>query len=102
SLSGDTDTSGARTLSSSTAIGGCYTGQYLRHEGYLLSPAEAKEMLDDDRRNREVIWPFVIGRDMLTDGRPSRWAIDFQGRSIVEAQSYTMPFSHLRAQVLPD
>jgi hypothetical protein len=42
-------------------------------------PNEANVLIDDDPRNREVIHPFLIGRDMLTgDGKPSEWVIDFQ------------------------
>jgi hypothetical protein len=38
---------------------------------------------------------------MLTVGKPKRWVIDFQTRSILDAKSYSVPFRHVEEVVLP-
>ena len=59
-------------------------------------------MIQTDVRNREVIHPFLIGRDMLTgDGSLSEWVIDFQTRTVLEAGTYPKPFAHVQSLVLP-
>lgn len=99
SLSERIDLTSARVLPVND--GYCYTGQYPRHNGFMLDIAEGKAMLSADPRNRDVVWPFLVGDEMLTEGRPSRYVIDFQGRSVLEAQTYEQPFAWLRKNVLP-
>ena len=98
-LSDQVDVSGARKISANSGL--CYTGQYPRHDGFMLTAHEAKIFLYQERRNREVVWPFLVGGEMLTAGAPVRWVIDFQLRSIIESQSYPMPFARLEKTVLP-
>ena len=60
-------------------------------------------MLRSDPRNQEVVLPFLIGHDLVTgSGQPTRYVIDFQGRDILTAQTYEMPFKYLEKTVLPD
>ena len=98
-LSDQADVSAAKVLSANE--GRCYTGQYPRHEGFMLTDAEAQKMLKDSANNREVVLPFLVGAEMLTDGRPSRWVVDFQTRGILDAQTYEAPFRHVQQVVLP-
>ena len=66
-------------------------------------PEEATALIRDNPRNRVVVHPTLIGRDLLTGaGYPTRWVIDFQARTILEAQTYPGPFEILRLKVLPD
>ena len=88
-LSDQLDVSGARILAASS--GTCYTGQYPRHSGFMLDRTEAKMFLHADKANRDVVWPFLVGAEMLTTGPPERWVIDFQTRSVIEAQAYALP-----------
>ena len=102
SLSDQTDVSGASRLICNFEPQVCFSGQVAGHEGFILSPEEAAEMIQADARNREVIYPFLIGRDMLTgDGSPSEWVIDFQTRTMLEANAYPKPFAHIQSLVLP-
>jgi hypothetical protein len=43
----------------------------------------------------------MIGRDLVRDGRPTRWVIDFQKRTILEARSFPEPFRIVEDAVLP-
>jgi hypothetical protein len=102
-LSDQTDVSGAKTLLCNTEPQCCFNGQMLGHEGFFLSKEEATALIKDDARNSDVVHPTLIGRDLVTGaGYPTRWVIDFQARTILEAQTYTGPFEILRLKVLPD
>lgn len=101
-LSDQTDVSGATRLVCNFEPQVCFSGQVAGHEGFVLSPEEASAMIQADARNREVIHPFLIGRDMLTgDGSPSEWVIDFQTRTMLEASAYPKPFTRIQTLVLP-
>ena len=67
----------------------------------MVEPEIAREFIRQDRRNDEVVHPFLIGREMLVEGEPQRFVIDFQKRNLFEAQSYREPFEHVRSTVLP-
>lgn len=101
SLSDQTDVSGARPLASVKEPQRVFNGQYPRHKGFRLKPTEARQMIDADPRNREVVHPFLVGQSMLTVGRPQGWIIDFQDRDLLAARNYALPFAHLEQNVLP-
>ena len=102
-LSDKQDVSGAKTLLCNTEPQCCFNGQMLGHEGFFLSPEEATVLIKDNARNTDVVHPTLIGRDLVTGpGYPTRWVIDFQERTILEAQTYNAPFEILRLKVLPD
>lgn len=100
-LSDKTDTTETLRLSTNTSPQRVFNGQYPRHSGFRLSPSEALAMLSVDPRNREVVHPYLIGQIMITLGNPVEWVIDFQKRSILEAQAFTRPFKRVQETVLP-
>lgn len=97
-LSDGTDVTGAVVLTCNA--GYCYTGQYPRHKGFMLTPGQAAKLLADPA-NAAVVHPFLIGDEMLTTGYPERSVIDFQTRTILEAKVFTQPFTYLEREVLP-
>lgn len=100
SLSDQVDVSKAAYLEVND--GYCYTGQYPRYnEGFVLSLSEGAAMRAAALVNKNVIHPFVGGDELLEDGTVRRFVIDFQTRSIVEAQAFTAPFKHVKTEVLP-
>ena len=101
-LSDQTDVSSATRLLCNIEPQVCFSGQVAGHDGFVLTAAQALRMVQPDPVNREVIHPFLIGRDMLTgDGTPSEWVIDFQTRTVLEAGAYSLPFGHVQREVLP-
>jgi SAM-dependent methyltransferase len=104
SLSADTDVTQAKVLETNAKAKACYQGQTHGHEGFLLSQEEARAMIAASPTNRDVIFPFLIGEDLLNNigGKPSRWIIDFHPRDEFEAQRYELPFRRLQERVLPD
>ncbi|MCC6908622.1 MAG: class I SAM-dependent DNA methyltransferase [Phycisphaerales bacterium] len=89
----------AHTLSVNEGF--CYTGQYPRHAGFMLSGQEAAKLLAANAANREVVHPFVVGREFLGGALDNRWVIDFQRRDILEASAFADVFAHLKQDVLP-
>jgi type II restriction/modification system DNA methylase subunit YeeA len=70
--------SGAKVLSCNREPPSVFNGQFPRHQGFVLAPHEAHELIVQNARNRQVVHPYLIGREMLTDGKPLRWVIDFK------------------------
>ncbi|HEY0161030.1 MAG TPA: DNA methyltransferase [Thermoanaerobaculia bacterium] len=102
SLSPRLDVSTAAKLRVNATAEVCYQGQTHGHKGFLLSPAEATEMLKADSRNAAVIFPFMIGEDLLdlSPPHPSRFVIDFGQRDLVEASTFRLPFERVKTLVL--
>lgn len=102
-LSDQVDVSGAKRLQCNTFPQRVFQGQVPGHEAFVLNKDEAIRFIKGDSHNREVIHPFLIGRDVVTgNGRPTRWVIDFQSKSVTEASSYKLPFDRIKAVVLPE
>ena len=104
SLSFDIDVTAAQTITVNAAKGGCYQGQTHGHEGFLLSTDEALEEIDSDHKNAEVLFPYLIANELIgrKDSLPTRYVIDFQPRSLLEAQTYKSLFTRIKSNVLPD
>lgn len=80
-----------------------YVGQYPFNKGFMLEFEEAHKLIRQDSRLRDVVFPYMIGRDLLDDGTtPSRWIIDFGQRDMLEASSYPLAFQIVKQFVMPD
>jgi SAM-dependent methyltransferase len=79
----------------------CFTGQNPVNAGFFLQPDEAAALLAADPRNREVVFPYMIGRDLVEAGGPTRWIIDFGKRDLFDARSFPLPFARLQQTVMP-
>ncbi|MGO9172765.1 MAG: DNA methyltransferase [Rhodomicrobium sp.] len=82
------DVSKANALAANTRSEGCFQGQTHGHSGFLLDPETAKDFLERDHRNAEVIFPYLIQNDMVgrRGATPSRYVIDFGERNMLDAQ----------------
>jgi hypothetical protein len=103
SLSIGFDVSEAIPLRANSESTACAQGQTHGHEGFLLSPEEAQAMIAAERKTAEVLFPFLIGDDLLGEipPAPTRYVIDFHPRSLLEAQHYEAAFKRVRELVLP-
>ncbi len=97
-----TDVTAAITLRANKEAKGVYVGQYPFNEGFLLLPDEAAAIIKVDPRNQEVTFPYMIGRDLVEVGRPTRWIIDFAQRDTFEARAYQSPFKRIEERVMPE
>jgi hypothetical protein len=102
-LSEKTDVSGALVLECNTEPKRVFQGQIPGHKAFVLEPHEAKEMIRRDTSHKQVIFPFMIGRDLVSEiqGRPSRYTIDFGERDALQARVFKAAFQRIEDQVLP-
>jgi len=78
-----------------------YVGQYPFNEGFWLTPEEATTLLKQHPNHREVLFPYMIGRDLVDSGTPSRWIIDFGQREMTEAMHFKAAFQRVEKVVMP-
>jgi hypothetical protein len=104
SLSFTTDVASARRLRTNADAKACFQGQTHGHEGFLLTPEQAYALVKQDKRNNQVVFPFLTADDMLSTFPPSptRYVIDFHPRDVLAAATYQTPFAIVRERVLPD
>ncbi|MDX2176346.1 MAG: DNA methyltransferase [Candidatus Sumerlaeia bacterium] len=79
-----------------------FNGQMIGHESFVLSREEMSAIVSKDSASREVIYPYLNGRELLEHGRPERYLIDFQQRDQFEAARYAGAFEWVKTRVLPD
>jgi MmeI, DNA-methyltransferase domain/MmeI, target recognition domain len=104
SLSFTTDVANAKRLQTNAEAKACFQGQTHGHEGFLLTPEQAAQLLNDDESNSDVVFPFLGGDDLLSTEPPSptRYVIDFHPRDVLAAGRYKKPFEIVKKLVLPD
>lgn len=80
-----------------------YQGSIVLGKGFVLSPDDARRMLDADPRNAEVIFPYLNGEDLNSDPeqKPSRWVINFWDWSQERALEFRLPFQRVLEFVKP-
>ena len=103
SLSDLEDTSGSRTLDVNRNPKRVFQGITPGHNGFVLTPTEYRLLVAKDPDSSPVIYPYLIGREILTgDGKPERYVIDFDRRGLIECQAYQGAFTRIQSVVLPD
>ncbi|MFJ6022587.1 Eco57I restriction-modification methylase domain-containing protein [Nocardiopsis alba] len=80
-----------------------FIGSYVLGEGFVLEPEQAHELIQQSPRNREVLFPYLIGKDLNSrpDCSPSRWVINFGSMTEEEAWEYPEPFEIVERRVRP-
>ncbi|WP_112272840.1 Eco57I restriction-modification methylase domain-containing protein [Lentzea terrae] len=81
-----------------------FQGCIVLGKGFVLESAEAASWIKVDNKNSEVLFPYLNGDDLNSrpDTSPSRWVIDFDGRTEDEARKYSLPYGRLYEQVRSD
>jgi SAM-dependent methyltransferase len=101
SLSCGTDVAHAVRLACNMSPRQVFQGQNPANEQFMLEPAEARHLLAKNPKLREVIFPYMIGRDLVVEGKPSRYVIDFGSRDMLAAAKYTQAFERIKTLVMP-
>ncbi|MDO8292692.1 MAG: hypothetical protein Q7T29_07505 [Gallionella sp.] len=80
-----------------------FQGSIFLGEGFLLTREEATALTENDPRNKEVIFPVLIGREVNSnpDQNPDRLILNFLDRPEEEASSYRIPFEIVTDRVKP-
>ena len=94
----------ARKLSANR--GQCFQGFLTRGMGFVITPDEAKALIDQGGPTyRDVVAPFINGEDMVRRQHqdPSRWVIDFADFPLeVASGRFPLALEILRERVLPE
>ncbi len=80
-----------------------FTGFFYLGDGFLLSKSEAAEMLANDPKNSDVIFPTINGQEVnnTPDQSPARQIISFFDWAQNKAERYEAPFRRVQELVLP-
>lgn len=72
------------------------------HEGYLVTPSQAIDLKMHEDPAGNVVQPYLIGDDILGQKipGPTRYVINFSGKSIIEASKYPKCLDLVKKQVL--
>lgn len=81
-----------------------FQGSVVVGMGFVLNPAQAQDMLHADRRNGEVVLPYMSGDDVNSDPwqQPSRWVISFWDWAEEKARTYEAPWRWIEEHVKPE
>ncbi len=100
-LSDEVDVSGAKALTCNADPQRVFRGQEPGSRGFVLSHKQKQLIENKDSRSSEVIFPHLVGRDLLTgNGMPTRWVIDFGDSDQLVAASHPAAFEHVKSTVL--
>lgn len=102
-LSDTVDASGAKVLDCNTDPQRVFQGNTPGHDGFVLSAKDAKAIAAADKESAKVVYPYLIGREMISgDGKPERFIIDFEQSNLLRARSAAAAFAWVEKHVLPD
>ncbi len=81
-----------------------FVGSYVLGMGFILEPEVAKEIIERDSRNRDVLFPYLNGEDLNSrpDQSPSRWVINFHDWPLDRAMQYPDCFRIVEERVKPE
>lgn len=81
-----------------------FQGSILLGEGFFISDDEAARLIDDDPRNRDVIFPITTGRELnnVPNTEPQRKVISFHDWTEERSREYEGPFAVVEERVRPD
>ena len=81
-----------------------FQGSIVLGLGFIMSPGEARALIDKNQRNKDVLFPYLIGEDLNSrpDCSVSRWVINFYDWPIEQAQEYEDCFRIVEQKVKPD
>jgi hypothetical protein len=70
--------------------GKSFQGSIVLGMGFVLEPEEAQRLIHKDRRNKDVLFPYLNGEDLNSrpDQSPSRWVVNFFDWPIEKAMQY--------------
>jgi len=81
-----------------------FQGSIVLGMGFMLEPDVAAGLIAHDRRNREVLFPYLNGEDLnrRPDQSPSRWVINFHDWPLERAQQYPDCYQIVEELVQPE
>ena len=80
-----------------------FIGSIILGDGFILDISTAKDLISDNTKNKEVLYPYLIGADLNgnPDQKPSRWVINFHNYELEKAKLFKTIFSIIEKKVKP-
>jgi hypothetical protein len=80
-----------------------YIGSYVLGLGFTMAAEAARRLIEEDPRNREVLFPYINGEDICDRviTHPERWIIDFHDWGRERASRYVKCFAQVNNYVRP-
>jgi SAM-dependent methyltransferase len=101
-LSDKADASAAEVLPCNRRPKRVFQGVTPGHDAFVLDRNDLSKLASDGT-SQSIVHPYLIGRELVSgDGTPERLIIDFQQRTILEAQAFPSAFRKVKDAVLPD
>lgn len=84
--------------------GKSFQGSNVLGMGFVLTPEEAQQLIDNDPRNKDVLFPYLNGEDLNTthDQSATRWIINFFDWQESKASEYHECFRIVEERVKPE
>jgi N-6 DNA Methylase len=84
--------------------GKSYQGSIVLGKGFILEPNVAKQLIQEDSKNKEVIFPYLNGDDLNNnpDQGASRFVINFFDWEESKASNFSIPYNILLEKVKPE
>ena len=84
--------------------GKSFIGSYVLGMGFVVSEEDAQAMIERDTNTREVLFPYLNGKDLNThpELRSSRWVINFWDWPEEKAKEYGEPYRIVLEKVKPE
>jgi hypothetical protein len=84
--------------------GRAFTGSLVRGSGFVVEATELAEIVRDNPKNRDVLFPYLTGKDFNSrpDQSPSRWVINFFDWEKDRVSEYPELLQRLKATVLQE
>lgn len=84
--------------------GRSFQGCIVLGKGFVLTPETARDLIDRDTLNREVLFAYLNGEDLNSrpDCSASRWVIDFNDWPEERARGYPDAFAIIEERVRPE
>jgi hypothetical protein len=81
-----------------------FEGAKVTGMGFVLSADEASSLIESNKKNCDVLFPYLIGQDVNSrpDQSASRWAINFHDWTLEKASSYEDVFAIVEREVKPE
>jgi SAM-dependent methyltransferase len=102
SLKSDTSVSESLTLKVNKNF--CFEGAKPNAKNFLISESYVDEWIQEKSENESVLKPFLDANDLTKEpnGKPSRWIIDFENRTLEEVSCFNHPFEYVKIHVKPE
>ena len=84
--------------------GKSFQGSIVLGMGFVLPEEEALAMIERDPKNREVLFPYLNGKDLNghPEQKPSRWVINFWDWPEERAREHELPYAWIKERVYPE